>query len=192
MRKTIAVLGLVVDLGPWVSAGVGWALCASIVVSLTAYAFDRPVPGAVWAHAPSPSAAVSRTSGSLDSRCSRTVTKHWTCPTSRTSSVTSTEMPPRPTVPPSGTSLRLPSGCRSGRRTPASTGPSPCTGLSSWLFRRLADRAIAGMEQLVELAIPARAEYVGLGSKPRATLCSPPAPPSNTFTPRRMHSSMEW
>lgn len=32
----------------------------------------------------------------------------------------------------------------------------------------------------------------GLGSKPRATLCSPPAPPSNTFTPRAMQASMEW
>lgn len=33
---------------------------------------------------------------------------------------------------------------------------------------------------------------VSAGSKPRASLCSPPAPPSKRATPRRMHSSIEW
>ncbi len=34
--------------------------------------------------------------------------------------------------------------------------------------------------------------HVSAGSKPRASLCSPPAPPSNRSRPRRMHSSSEW
>lgn len=40
----VAVLGLSVNLGPWVSGVVGWGLCASILVSLTAYAFERRAP----------------------------------------------------------------------------------------------------------------------------------------------------
>ncbi len=40
----LAVLGVAVNLGPWVSEVVGWALCASILVYLTAYAFERRVP----------------------------------------------------------------------------------------------------------------------------------------------------
>jgi len=39
----LAVLGLSVNLGPWVSAAVGWALCASLLLYLTAYAFERRV-----------------------------------------------------------------------------------------------------------------------------------------------------
>jgi len=39
----LAVLGLSVNLGPWVSAVVGWALCASLLLYLTAYAFERRV-----------------------------------------------------------------------------------------------------------------------------------------------------
>lgn len=39
----VAILGVVVSLSPWVSAVVGWGLCLSIVLSLTAYAFERRV-----------------------------------------------------------------------------------------------------------------------------------------------------
>jgi hypothetical protein len=39
----LAVLGLSVNLGPWVSELVGWALFASILLSLTAYAFEGRV-----------------------------------------------------------------------------------------------------------------------------------------------------
>lgn len=37
----LTILGLSVNLGPWVSAVVGWGLCASVLLSLTAYAFER-------------------------------------------------------------------------------------------------------------------------------------------------------
>ena len=39
----LAVLGLSVNLGPWVSEVVGWALCTSILLYLTAYTFERRV-----------------------------------------------------------------------------------------------------------------------------------------------------
>ena len=48
----LAVLGLSVNLGPWVSELVGWALFASILLSLTAYAFERRVSSAGHARAP--------------------------------------------------------------------------------------------------------------------------------------------
>src|SRR5207245_11502938 len=36
------------------------------------------------------------------------------------------------------------------------------------------------------------ADQVKAGRKPRASLCSPPAPPSNTCSPRAMQSAIEW
>src|SRR5581483_854146 len=36
------------------------------------------------------------------------------------------------------------------------------------------------------------ADQVSAGRNPRESLCSPPAPPSKTWSPRAMQSAMEW